>query len=106
MEMHRSLEAQDWSQQTPLPLILLAEAGHMAKFKRRGRVIHPTLLPIAMGLQSSWGEHGYRKRQGVEANEVIYQKHLLCARPCAQRLGFTVDGTVQVTVLTDLTMNM
>lgn len=62
----------------------------MAKLKRRGGEIHPP--PIAMGLQSSGGEHGYRKRQGVEAHEVIYEKHLLCARPCAQSLGFTVDG--------------
>ena len=42
----------------------------------------------------------------MEANEEIYQKHLLCARHCAQGLGFPVDGTVEVTVLTEFMINM
>lgn len=47
-----------------------------------------------------------KKSQEIEANDVNYQIHLLCARHCAQNLGFMVDRAVKVTLLTELSVNM
>lgn len=52
------------------------------------------------------GNHEYKKRQDIEASVVMYQKHLLCVRHSVQSLGFTVDRTVEATVLTELTINI
>lgn len=46
-----------------------------------------------------------RRGKTLRPGDVTYQKHLLCVRHSAQSLGFTVDRTVEVTVLTELTIN-
>lgn len=65
------------------------------------------IIPTGTGHgQGHGGNLKCKKSQEIEANDVNYQKYLLCARHCAQSLGFVVDRAVKVTILTELSVNM